>query len=310
MYHFIINPKSRSGRGLKIWNEVKSILDEHNITYQYDFTHYKQHAVELAQKICNQEDGIKNIIVLGGDGTVNEVINGINDFSKVLLGYIPSGSSNDFARSLGISSDPKIALESILSPKHFDFVDIGTLTMLDDNSRITTRKFAVSSGIGWDAAVCYEALTSNIKKVLNKIGLGKLTYVIIAIKQIISLKPTKGVVVIDGVKTHTYHNILFIANMIHKYEGGGLRMNPKADYHDQKLSVCLVHDISKLKVMLMLPTIIWGKHTLVKGVETFDCSTIEITLDDPKHTHTDGESAGTNRHITLNCAHDQLRIIT
>jgi len=310
MYHFIINPKSRSGRGLRIWNEVKKILEEQNITYQYHFTHYKNHATELAHLISSQDNEIKNIVVLGGDGTVNEVINGIDDFSKVILGYIPSGSSNDFARSLGISNKPKEALQTILSPKHFEYVDIGTLEMFQDNSKVAKRKFAVSSGIGWDASVCYEALHSSIKKSLNKIGLGKLTYLIIAIKQIIAMKPSKGTILVDGSKKLSYQKVFFIANMIHKYEGGGLSMAPKANSHDQKLSVCLLHDVSKLKVFIMLPTIIFGKHVFIKGVETFECSTIDITLEDAMHTHTDGEFTGTNRHIALNCLNNQLRIIT
>ena len=310
MYHFIINPKSRSGRGLRIWDEVKEILEDQNITYQYHFTRYKNHATELAHHICSQDNEIKNIVVLGGDGTVNEVINGIDDFSKVILGYIPSGYSNDFARSLGISSNPKEALNTILTPKHFDFVDIGTLEVFHDKSKVVKRKFAVSSGIGWDACVCYEALHSRIKKTLNKIGLGKLTYLIIAIKQIIAMRPTKGTIMIDGSKKFTYEKIFFIANMIHKYEGGGLSMAPKANSNDQKLSICLLHDVSKLKVFIMLPSILFGKHIFIKGVETFDCSTIDIKLEDAMHTHTDGEFTGTNHHIALNCLNNQLRIIT
>jgi diacylglycerol kinase family enzyme len=131
MYHFIINPKSSSGKGIKYWRTVKSELDNKLVSYTATFTRYPGHATEIARQICESNADIKNIVILGGDGTVNEVINGIQNYKEVLLGYIPSGSSNDLARSLKIPKDPLKALSNILKPTKFKYLDHGMITFID-----------------------------------------------------------------------------------------------------------------------------------------------------------------------------------
>jgi diacylglycerol kinase family enzyme len=187
MYHFIINPKSSSGRGIRYWWIVKSELDKQQIPYTFIFTKYMGHATELAEQICTENSGIKNIVVLGGDGTLNEVINGIANYKEVLLGYIPSGSSNDLARSLKIPKDPLKALANILMPKRFKYLDHGMIEFPGMN--IKPRKFSCSSGIGYDANVCHEVQESPLKKRLNRFGAGKFVYFAIAFKQVITNKP-------------------------------------------------------------------------------------------------------------------------
>lgn len=306
MYHFIINPQSRTGKGAKIWAVVKHELDLLQISYTYHLTRYKLHATEITQEICRNNSGVKNIVVLGGDGTVNEVLNGISNYDEVILGYIPSGSSNDLARSLKLPTDPIIGLKHILSPTGFKYVDTGIINFKDTKS---TRRYAVSTGIGFDAAICKEALTSNIKKGLNKIGLGKLTYIIIALKQLVSCPFMDGDFIIDGTITHSYTQVLLITGMIHKYEGGGMKIVPSADPMDRKLSVCIVHGLSRLKLLSILPTLLVGKHERFKGVETFDCNTLTVHLHKPAVVHVDGEYPGTFQHIETSCTEKQLRII-
>lgn len=101
MYHFIVNPNSRSGLGLSLWAQIEPELQKRKIDYTVFFTQYQKHAWEYTEKLTSDHT-YHTLVVLGGDGTVNEVINGIQDFSKVTLGYIPTGSSNDFARSFKI----------------------------------------------------------------------------------------------------------------------------------------------------------------------------------------------------------------
>ncbi len=306
MYHFIINPKSRTGKGIKIWTTVKQELDLLEVSYTFHLTQYKHHATEIAQEICNNYTSIKNIVVLGGDGTVNEVINGITDYDEVLLGYIPSGSSNDLARSLKLPIDPITNLKHILSPTEFKYVDTGIIKMEQTN---TYRKFAVSTGMGFDAAICEEALRSNIKKVLNTFGLGKLTYIIIALKQLISCPFMEGEVTIDGKLTTTYKKILLITSMIHKYEGGGMQIAPAANPFDGKLAICIVHGLSRRKILTVLPSLLIGKHVHFKGVETFDCKTLDIKLHNSAIVHVDGEYPGSFQHLNVSCTEKQLRII-
>jgi YegS/Rv2252/BmrU family lipid kinase len=307
MYHFIINPKSSSGRGIRYWWIVKSELDRQNVDYTATFTRYMGHATELVAEICDEFSGIKNIVILGGDGTLNEVINGIRNSDEVLLGYIPSGSSNDLARSLGIPKDPKKALANILKPTKFKYVDNGIINFIGTDT--PPRKFACSSGIGYDANVCIEVQASPLKKRLNRFGAGKFVYIAIAIKQLLTVKPMNGTVIVDGGKKETYKKILLVSSMIHKYEGGGLLMAPEADPSDGKLSVCLVHGLSTLKVLFLLPTIFVGKHVNFKGVESFYCSEIEIIADKEAAVHTDGEVPAVCKHIKVSSVPDQIRMI-
>jgi YegS/Rv2252/BmrU family lipid kinase len=307
MYHFIINPKSSSGRGIRHWWTVKEELDKKEIAYTAALTEYSGHATVLAREICSKDDTIKNIIVLGGDGTFNEVINGIDDYNKVLLGYVPSGSSNDFARALRIPKDPLQALANILKPSKFKYLDYGVVNFFDDIT--PPRKFACNSGIGYDANVCNEVQSSPWKKRLNRIGAGKFVYFAIAFKQLLTIKPLNATVIADGMKKSTYAKVLLVSSMIHKFEGGGLAMAPKANPCDGKLSVCLVHGLSRAKALLLLPTIITGNHVRFKGVETFDCSEIEIITDRDASVHTEGEIPNVCSHIKVHCFKEQIRMI-
>lgn len=307
MYHFIINPKSSSGKGIKYWWIVKEELALREIPYTATFTEYVGHATEIAEQICGENSGIKNIVILGGDGTVNEVINGIQNYKEVLLGYIPSGSSNDLARSLKIPKDPIKALSNILKPVKFKYLDHGMITFIDKD--VAPRKFSCSSGIGFDANVCYEVQASPLKKRLNRFGAGKLVYLAIAIKQLLTMKSTDGSVIVDGMKKDTYQKILVVSSMIHKYEGGGLLMAPNADPSDGKLSVCLVHGFGRLKALLLLPTLLFGKHIYFKGVEVFNCSEIEIILSNDMGVHTDGETPAICSHIKVSTVPEQIRMI-
>lgn len=306
MFHFIINPKSRTGKGIKVWEIVKKELDSRAIEYSSHFTHYEFHATKIAKDICKRYNGIKNIVVLGGDGTINEVLNGITSYEDIILGYIPSGSSNDLARSLGISKDPLDALSRILDTKYYKYLDYGVIDLPEKN---TTKRFAVSTGMGFDAAISYEALTSKIKTVLNKIKLGKLTYVIIAIKQIINYKPVDGEIIVDHDKSFFYPNIFFVASMIHPYEGGGFAMAGKANPTDGKLSVCVIYNIHKLKALIILPAILFNMHTHIKGVQVFECDSLEIKTKEKLVIHTDGEFAGRLKTINVSCVKEGLRMI-
>jgi diacylglycerol kinase family enzyme len=115
-YHFIVNENARSGKGKRIWDEIKDKVAKMNIDWQVHFTRYRGHGVKMVQEITLAEEEC-TIIAIGGDGTVNEVVNGIVNFEHVTLAYIPAGSGNDFARGLKLTTDPLKALDIILNKK-------------------------------------------------------------------------------------------------------------------------------------------------------------------------------------------------
>ncbi len=308
MYHIIINPASRSGKGLIIWKEqVEPMLHREKVKYRSYFSREAGDVARIAGEICEAAKGDSVfMIILGGDGTINEALQGINHTMPITLGYIPTGSSNDFARDLGIPTEPCAALDLILHTGKIQSMDLGTITY-DDGKK---RRFAVSCGIGFDAAVCQEAFHSKIKMGLNKLGLGKLTYLGIALKQLFTAKAVSCSLTLDDNPPINIHKILFVTCMQHRYEGGGFMFCPDADASDGIMNLCVVGDIPKLLVLLALPTAFWGKHYMVKGVTAYKASRIRVETSAPLWVHTDGEVTEKTTAFSVTCEHKALKIIS
>lgn len=310
MYRFIINPNSKSSSAGNLWSLLEARLEQRQADYRVYFTDHAGHGREIAADLCEEhrmmgESEPLTIIIVGGDGSVNEIINGISSYQNVILGFIPCGSGNDLAANLGLPSDPLAALDRILSPKRIEYIDHGILSCCDTGD---ARKFSVSAGIGYDADICFEALNSPVKKFLNRIRLGKATYFVIALKQIFTHKPLYAKLVIDGV-TQQCGKYLCVVAMNGAREGGGLRLAPKARMNDRKISVCIVKDFPKLFTLLMMPLLLLGLHTHIKGIDVIECSSLEIISKKPATTHTDGEFAGKHTHIRFTCTKEQVKVI-
>lgn len=323
MYYIIVNPTSKSGRGAKIWAVLEPALREKKIAYQVFFSERIGHVCELVRKLTalpadSSAAGRIKLILLGGDGTLNEALQGIADFDRVQLGYIPTGSSNDMARDIKLGTEPLMILDRILSCTQPVSMDIGCVTYestADEYSRhhseefLRRRYFAVSCGIGFDAAVCEEALASGFKNILNKIGLGKLTYLSIALKQLIAARKVSCDIFIDDKEPIHLKRFLFVAGMVHQYEGGGFMFCPGADYHDGILDICVAGDLSKLLILIALPTAFFGKHYMFKGIDRYSASTLKLKTSAPLWVHTDGEVSVKADAITLTCEKEKLQIL-
>ena len=148
MYYFIVNPGSRSGNGKIVWKQVEAILEQEQVEYRVFFTAYRYHATKLSKEITSRGEKL-TLVTVGGDGTVNEVIDGIQDFSRVTFAYIPTCSSNAFARSLQLACNPQIARMHILHSSCFRKIDLGLMSY-----GTRTLRFAGSCGCGFDASVC------------------------------------------------------------------------------------------------------------------------------------------------------------
>lgn len=304
MYTFIANPNARSGLGKKTWDELEPVLKARNIKYQVFFTKYQRHATQMARRLTAIRKRC-TIIILGGDGTVNEVINGIDRLSDVTLGYIPIGSSNDFARGYGLSTDSVEALNHILAPSRFHYMNIGVLSYSNHQ-----RQFAVSAGIGFDAEVCHQIVISRLKVFLNKLKLGKLSYAGVALQRIIAMQPGKMVLTLDDKKRLEFEKVYFITAMNNRFEGGGFKFCPKADPGDDLLDIIVISDISKLKLLALLPTAFSGLHTRFRGVHTFQCRKADIMSERALPLHTDGEPVFPQKHLTFTLAPEKIRIIS
>lgn len=322
MYYIIVNPASKSGKGKKIWKSVETVLNQKEVSYQVLFSkksgHVSQLIKELSDTYAPSADNPLKLIVLGGDGTLNEALQGISDFEHTLIGYIPTGSSNDMARDLKLTKEPVEAINRILTCKEPVNMDLGSLSFeafSNEFARIHSdefspkRYFAVGCGIGFDAAVCEEALSSGFKNTLNRMGLGKLTYLIIALRQLIAAKKVPCELFLDDQPPIKMSRFLFIAGMIHQYEGGGFRFCPDADFHDGILDICTIGDLSKWIILCALPTAFKGNHYRFKGIHRYHAKTLRIRTSAPLWVHTDGEVSVKVTDMIATCEKDKLRML-
>lgn len=324
IYYVIVNPASKSGRGRQLWADLAPVFREKGISCRTIFSKAPGHVTQIVDRLTSPllsrpEAEPVRLIILGGDGTINEALQGISDFSRVFIGYIPTGSSNDLARDLGLNGNPKQILSSILDGKVKRTIDLGLVTfhnLPEEQADATAgeqcvrRFFAVSSGIGFDAAVCEEALASRFKNILNRLRLGKLTYLAIALKQLIAAKPVSCDLYLDSGKEPVHLNkLLFTAFMIHKYEGGGFKFCPDADDTDGLLDLCVTGNIPKPLILLALPTAFWGKHYMFPQITHYSVSSVRLETSSPLWVHTDGEVKRKARSITVSCIPQKIRLL-
>lgn len=311
MLYFIVNEKSRSGKGAEIWKEVGAALDAKHIRYEAYATEYEGHARLLAQEVCRKEDGDICLVAVGGDGTANEVLNGMEHFERVRFGTIPTGSGNDLARGLHITGTPTENLEHILDcmkkPRAENLcMDLGEVRW---NGCERPRLFAISSGVGLDALVCKKALKSKLKDFLNRLHLGKLTYVFLTVASLFTMETTDAAVQAEKKKPERRKRVIYMAAMNFAAEGGGVPMAPAADASDGNLSVCSASGIPKLLTFFYLPFLVLGKHIGIHGFELCDCKVFRVKLKKPMVLHADGEYCGDVTEAVFTCLPKKLCVL-
>ena len=302
MYYFIVNPGSRSGNGRYVWKTVEEILEAEEVEYRVFFTSCRYHATKLAREITARDERL-TLVAVGGDGTINEILSGIRDFSKVTFAYIPTGSSNDFARALGLPSDTAAAVQNLLHPSHFRRIDLGRARLGEQ-----TLHFAVSCGCGFDAAICHAAFCSSVKKLLNRLRLGKLTYIATGIRQLLLSRPAPLAVTLDGHQTLRFRRTVFAAVMNCRFEGGGVRFCPRALPDDGQLDICVVEGSRLLIVPLFLLSLA-GIHGILPGVHLLRARSVELSSPRKLPLHMDGEPYFLKGKLRLDCIPGVLPLI-
>lgn len=301
-YTFIINTKARSGKGGIIWNMLKPELKKRRINCDIFYTEYAGHATKIAAD-ATSDGGEHTLIVLGGDGSVGEVLSGIRDCSKVTLGFIPTGSGNDFSRELKLPVKPSEALKNILEPGRIVPMDVGIVKSGG------IYRFAVSTGIGFDASVCHYAEKSRMKMFLNRIHLGSLVYLGTALKRLFADPLYEADVWLDDNEPLHFQKVYFAAAMNQPYEGGGFRFCPDAKPDDGLLDVIVVSGLLRLKVLCLLPTAFLGKHVRFQGIDIYKCKKVRIETNEKAAIHTDGQPIAVENVLEAEISRKQIRVI-
>ena len=307
MYYFIVNPNARNGQGNKIWKRLEKQLEHTGVIYEVHLTKETGDSSAIAARLTEGCRDPKTIIVVGGDGTFNEVLDGLSFCGPITLGYIPAGSGNDLARSLRLPKRPEKCLKKILNPRYHKLMDYGVLSY--GSEVVNHRRFAVSTGIGMDAAVCHRLLEIRGKRTLKKTSLGKMSYVLSGIKQLLTAHPVKGYLILDGVQKVELNHIYFISAHIHPDEGGGFRFAPEAKIDDGCLDICVVHQSCKWRLIPILTDAFLRRNRKHRGLRHYRCKEVQIHTEREMPVHVDGESCLLQRDLEICCIEKKIRMI-
>ncbi len=263
----VVNPAAGGGRTGRLWRRLRDELTRLGLRFETAETTRRGHATELARRAA--ADGWPLVVAVGGDGTLNEVINGVTDARGTPLattGAILTGRGRDACRNFGLALDPQIADTRF---------DLGAAEWPDG----TRRYFVSIAGAGFDAVVAQRAASRG--------GSGTLPYVRGVIESLWSHRASPGALEIDGVPAPGLLTATMIANG--PYCGGGMRIAPDADPADGALDLVIVGDLGRLQLLRWLPSVYRGTHLANASVTARHARRIVVGA--KLATHLDGEPA-------------------
>ena len=279
----IVNPVAGAYSTRRKWPIISKLLKRIGLSFDFEYTEGVGHAIELARAAAS--DGYRYLVAVGGDGTVNEVANGIlhsTGATSTALGIVSTGTGSDFVRSVGISRDYATACSTLTSSRRLS-IDVGVVEYQSKGQ--TLRRFFVNAaGVGFDAAVVEK--TERLPKYFG----GTIPYLAGLVRTLFSYKNTSVVLNIESeVETGRVLSVV-VANG--SYFGGGMHMAPQAELSDSLLDVVIVGDMGKFELLKALPTVYKGTHIYHPKVRVEKATHIAVESPEPMLVHADGELLG------------------
>lgn len=284
----LVNPNAGTRKGLKDWDKIRMLLEEAGIPHQFIFTKHKEHAISLTTR--NIKKGYRKFIIVGGDGTLNEVVNGIFFQKNVptiefTVGMIPVGTGNDWCRMFNIPFKYKEAIKIIAQNNTF-IQDIGKVTYHNSN-KPKGRYFINVAGMGYDAVV---AAKTNSDKAKGRGG--PMVYLKNLFTSLLFYKHSNIEVYINDEKEPCKCKAFSMGVGICKYNGGGMKQLPNAIPDDGLLDMTLIKKLGKLSVLKEISHLYDGSFINHPKVATYTGKKIKITSAPSISLEADGESLG------------------
>ena len=263
----IVNPVSGQRRSLRILPKLVSWANDRNIEFKVFTTNRPGEATRLAR--LAMFDGFNRIVVVGGDGTINEVGQATLG-SKIPLGIIPGGSGNDLYRMFGGKMSLEESFANAFEGEAHD-IDVGVAS---------GNLFFNAIGIGFDAQVAarvpeYKKLTGTLRYLAGVIHVWR------------HFTPIKLDIELDSVKVS--HDVTLVCIGNGRTTGGGFHLTPQALLDDGLFDICIIEGVSKSKIFKYLPRTIKGTHVRLPGVRVFRSRRVVIKASEPFPVHIDGE---------------------
>lgn len=278
----IVNPV-RSTRAGKLLARIENTLEGLGLHCDVKFTERQGHGRQLAAQGVAQ--GYKTIVAVGGDGTVNEVVNTVVGTETAVFS-VPLGAGKDFLRSLGIRTWKEAC--RVLAEGGFTYIDLGLAEYRDDNGRLQRRYYAVLADAGFGSEVVH----NTPRRIRHALG-GNLGYVVSVYRTATQRGPLAHQmrVTVDGELRYD-ERLLLVEALNGTHAGGGLKVAPKAKLNDGLLDVFLVRELPWLKVWALFPKIYRGTHIEHEKAEYFQAREVEVEAEESIRISVDGEVIG------------------
>ncbi len=270
-FYFIINPVSGKGKGAALGRRLETKLKTTQMDYRVVYTKAPAHAIELARKGAKEADVI---VTVGGDGTLNEALNGMYDSGKTAA-IIPVGTGNDFVRALKIPTDFEESFALLLKGNRKK-IDVG---------RVNGRLFHNGLGIGFDARVVEKGLHVKYLR-------GNAFYLYSVLAVLLSYNPVEITIEADDFKSKSDYFLITVANGVSL--GGGFYLTPDALMDDGYFDICLIQNMPVLSVLNNLLKVYSGKHKYDPRVDIIRAKKVTLTSDVGFAAHVDGELISLN----------------
>jgi len=285
-YFFIVNPNAGNSEAEHEWINILEVINKNNLDFDFSVTKFNGHAEQIISEQIKA--GHRNFIIVGGDGTLNEVTNAVCKQKEVSskdisLGIIQMGTGNDWAKYYGFDKDYQKAIDRF-KQKNTKFQDVG-LIRYNDGSENKEAYFINIAGLCFDSLV---VKTTNQMKARGKRT--SLSYMFNLLKNLINYKPWH-------LKIHINDEILegkFLSISIGngKYSGGGMLQTPNAVIDDGLLDVTIYENMPKFKIAANVRRLYNGTVGKVKGVRMFKTKELLIESEQDIFAETDGEIIG------------------
>ena len=282
----ILNPNAGKGKGKKDWNRISGILTANGIKYSVRFTERKGEATEFTRELI--AGGYKRIISIGGDGTLNEIVNGIftqdhRSPSEIILSMIPVGTGNDWGRMFGIPLVYEGSVQVIKEEKTM-LHDIGVIDYYKGNER-QKHYFLNIAGMGFESVV---VLKTNKQKEKGKSS--KAIYFINLLSSLISYRNTEARITIDGKTSIARVFSINVGNG--RYCGGGMRQTPDAVPDDGLLDITVIKEMGRLEIIRNLNLLYDGTILSHPKVDGYRSNNLKVSSESLLYIEADGESLG------------------
>ena len=282
---FIVNPVAAGGKTARVWPKIEKELVSLDLPFDHRFTEAPLHAASLAREAVEQ--GYDTVVAVGGDGTVNEVVNGLispgGKSAEAVLGVVITGRGSDLARTIGVPSDYREACAR-LAGKRTMTVDLGLVEFHHEGQK-AQRYFVNVGGGGFDGEVAHRA-----NRAPNFMG-GTIPYLTSLVTTLLSYRNKSVELILDDQEPiRKVVNSVVVANC--QFFGGGMRVAPDADPSDGLFDVIVIGDIDKVEFLMTVPKVYDGTHITHPQVDTYRARRVEVRSEQPLLLQVEGEVCG------------------